>query len=130
MGASMLERLEMLERQNRWFKRVGLVALVLAGALLLLGQVQTSPRVDAERFVLKDANGKIRAELGMAGHGPLMVLYDGDGTRRAVFGIAQRGPGIFFLDKTQRRRAAFGMGATGSALALYDGKGKTLFFKP
>ncbi|MFQ5987098.1 MAG: hypothetical protein ACE5KQ_07050 [Thermoplasmata archaeon] len=126
----MLERLEILERQNRWLKRVGVVVMVLAGALLLIGQAQPKWKIEAERFVVKDANGKVRAELGMAGYGPALVLYDGDGTRRAALGIAQKGPALFIFDTAEKRRAAFGVGEKGPALALYDGNGKTLFFKP
>lgn len=130
MEGSVLERLAKLERQNRRFKRAGLVAMVLAGATLLLGQATPQWKVEAERFVLKDADGKVRAELGMAGHGPLLALYDEDGARRAVFGIAERGPGIFFLDAIQKRRVALGVVEKGPVLVLFDEHGNAVFSKP
>lgn len=130
MDASVLERLENLERQNRRFKRAGLAAMVLAGATLLIGQATSQWKVEAERFVLKDTDGKIRAELGMAGHGPLLALYDKDGARRAVFGIAERGPGIFFLDAIQKRRVALGVVEKGPVLVLFDENGNAVFSKP
>ncbi len=130
MDASVLERLEKLERQNRGLKRAGLIVMVLAAATLLIGQAALQWKVEAQSFVLKDENGKVRAELGMAGHGPLLALYDEDGAQRAVFGIAERGPGLFFLDSTQRRRAAFGVVGKGPVLILFDEDGKTIFSKP
>ena len=130
MDASVLERLEKLERQNHRLKRAGLIVMVLAAATLLIGQAALKWKVEAQSFVLKDENGKVRAELGMAGHGPLLALYDEDGARRAVLGIAERGPGLFLLDSTQRRRAAFGVVDKGPVLILFDEEGKTIFSKP
>jgi len=49
-----------VEKENRMLKRVGLGALVLAGAMLLMGQARSSRTVEAERFVLKDASGRVR----------------------------------------------------------------------
>ncbi len=130
MEASMLERLEVLERQNRRLRRAGLVVMVLAGAALLIGQAQPKWKVEAKRFVLKDASGSVRAELGIAEHGPLLAFYDANGTRRAVLGIAEKGPGLFIFDTTEKRRAALGVADQGPVIALFDGDGKTLFFKP
>ena len=130
MEASVLQRLANLERQNRRFKRTGLAAMVLAGATLLIGQATPQWKVEAERFVIKDAEGKVRAELGMAGHGPLLALYDEDGTRRAVFGIAEKGPGIFFFDAIQKRRVDLGVAEKGPVLVLYDENGNAVFSKP
>jgi len=132
METSVLERLETLEKQNRRLKRAGLVVMVLAGATLLIGQAkpQVQWKVEAERFVLMDANGKLRAELGMAGHGPHLAFYDAEGTRRAVLGIAQKGPGLFFLDTTQKRRVAMGVVEKGPVLLFFDENRKTIFSKP
>jgi len=58
-------RIDRLERQNRRFKR-GVTAIVLGiVAVLLMGQtVAKSPTVEAQKLVLKDKRGKIRAVLG------------------------------------------------------------------
>ena len=132
METSVHERLEKLEKQNRRLKRAGLVVMVLAGATLLIGQAkpQVQWKVEAERFVLMDANGKLRAELGMAEHGPHLAFYDAEGTRRAVLGIVQKGPGLFFLDTTQKRRVAMGLAEKGPVLFFFDEDGNTVFSKP
>lgn len=130
METSVHERLEKLEKQNRRLKRAGLVVMVLAGATLLIGQAKPQWKVEAERFVLMDANGKVRAELGMAVHGPHLAFYDEAGTRRAVLGIVQKGPGLFFLDTTQKRRVAMGLAEKGPVLFFFDEDGNTVFSKP
>jgi hypothetical protein len=130
METSVLERLEKLERQNRRFKRAGLVVMLLAGATLLIGQAKSQWKAEAEMFILKDAEGKVRAELGMAVHGPHLAFYDAAGTRRAVLGIVQKGPGLFFLDTTQKRRVAIGVVEKGPVLLLFDEDGNTVFSKP
>ncbi len=130
METSVLERLETLEKQNRRLKRAGLVVMVLAGATLRIGQAKPQWKVEAERFVLMDANGKVRAELGMAVHGPHLAFYDEAGTRRAVLGIVQKGPGLFFLDTTQKRRVAMGVIEKGPVLFFFDEDGNTVFSKP
>src|SRR5262245_38819697 len=72
MGVSMTEpldmlteRLERLERENGWWRRAATLALLVTGALALLGQASPRSRVvEAEKFVLKDSDGKVRAVLG------------------------------------------------------------------
>jgi hypothetical protein len=130
METSVLERLEKLEKQNRRIKRAGLAVMVFIGAALLSGQASVPWKIEAERFVLRDSTGKVRGELGMTGHGPLLTLYDNDGAQRAAFGIAEKGPGIFFLDAIQKRRVALGVVEKGPVLAFFDQDGKTVFSKP
>jgi len=60
-------RVEKLERQNRRLKQAGAVALIIAAAVLLMGQASTSRTVEANEFVLKDASGKVRAKLSIVG---------------------------------------------------------------
>jgi hypothetical protein len=64
-----LERLEQeiqqCRRESRWWKRVALLSLAVMVSVALMGQVSLERRViEAERFVLKDTDGKIRAVLG------------------------------------------------------------------
>jgi hypothetical protein len=59
-------RLDVLERQNRRFKRAGATIVLLAvSATLLMGQARTTKVLEANEFVLKDASGKVRARLGI-----------------------------------------------------------------
>lgn len=76
-----LARIERLERQNSRLKRGALACLVAIMSVGLMGQTQrktTRPaasapaaapvlpkNIEAESFILKDANGHVRAELSM-----------------------------------------------------------------
>jgi hypothetical protein len=51
-------RLEKLERDNRRLKAIALAALLLPGALLLMGEARASHTFTANKFVLRDAQGR------------------------------------------------------------------------
>jgi len=87
---SLYERVERLERQNCWMRRMGAVAILSTVVLLVSGQakVDTKKTVEANEFVLKDTNGVVRAKLGMGlvfplKDGPGLVLYNEGGLERA-----------------------------------------------
>lgn len=61
------ERLENLEKQNHNLKRLFLGTILLFGAVLLMGQATQNKVVEAQKFVLKDVNGKVRAQLAADG---------------------------------------------------------------
>src|SRR5260370_17619079 len=61
------ERVTKLEAQNRRLKQAGIASLVLLSALVVMGQDQTSRVIEANAFQLKDATGKVRAQLSMEG---------------------------------------------------------------
>lgn len=117
------QRLERLEREVRRWKAGATVLGILAGSVLLMGQsVPKSRVIEAEKFVLKDTKGKIRAILGpewtdhpaptleprvfglivVPGHAYGLHLYAEEG--RYVAGLTGRGNG------------------EGASLELHDGK--------
>ena len=57
---AVIGRLEKLERQNRLAKLMGAAILFLAAALVLMGQAAPKQTVEANEFVLKDSNGRVR----------------------------------------------------------------------
>ena len=126
-------RLEKLEKQNRRLKQVGAVALVLAVALLLMGQVWQTQAVNAQapatrtveanEFVLKDANGKVRGRWSMTALGPAFALLDGKGRRRAELYVLADVPRLTLFDGNEKRRAVLGLVADSPRLALFDGNG-------
>lgn len=69
-------RLQKLERDNRRLKVVGCLLGLIAASLLLMGQGKTPQTIEAERVVLKDANGKVGAELAMDRFGSKLILHD------------------------------------------------------
>jgi hypothetical protein len=73
-------RLERVEEENRRLKRGVVVLLVLAGAALLMGQRPPNRTIEAEKFLLKDANGRVRARLDMEqADRPTLALLDARG---------------------------------------------------
>jgi hypothetical protein len=73
--AAFEERLSFLEEQNRRLKWGGIAVLIAFSAVLLMGQAKPTPRsVEAEKFVLKDANGNVRGWMGVIGEGSEIVL--------------------------------------------------------
>src|SRR5437764_14923419 len=64
----LVTRLEKLERQNRFFKILGVMILLAAGAALFMG-ARPLDVLQAERFVLVDSSGQTTATLGPDGFG-------------------------------------------------------------
>ena len=64
---TLARRLDRVERENRWLKRWGALALAVMAAVVLMGQAtgsKVAKVVEAERFVVRDASGNTRAVLG------------------------------------------------------------------
>jgi hypothetical protein len=129
---AILERLEKLERQNRWPKRAGVAALVLLASTLLAGFATQRPAkhpgdpetVEAQRFVLKNARGDIRAELSLDDGEPRLVLRDGQGMPRALLSLATAAPSIVLHNDKGEPRTIRGSTAGEPSLTLYGGLGK------
>jgi hypothetical protein len=89
------QRLERLERQNRWTRVTAAVALSALALVVLSGQGAERPRtIEAEKFVVRDGDGKVVGELSSIGlrvAGPMearkFVVKDQNGTRRAELGV-------------------------------------------
>jgi hypothetical protein len=140
------ERIAKLEKQNRLFKRIGVLLVLAVGCVSLVaaqerGKGQT---IEAERFILKDANGRVRADLGMdkAGvrllltdenektrlnaavfpEGPGMALFDENGAVRFSVSQSSRGPSLMFNDENQKPRSIMRLFKEGPALAFLDEK--------
>ena len=124
--AAVVARLENVERQNRRLKAAGIAVLVLAVAGLLMGQTMPRARiVEAEGFVLKDAAGKVRAELAGDNHLTRLRLNDENGEGRAVLTVAKDGPRLNLYDENGEVRAILTVAKDGPRLNLYDEDGKS-----
>jgi hypothetical protein len=129
------QRLEKLERQNRWMRRIGAVAVAVAAAVFLIGQGKDEdlPDLEVRSLTVKDEEGRGRVFLGSARDGsplvqlvnkhsrpqvtlrmmlgsPLLVLSGKDGAS-AQLGI---GPGnllpfLSLRDNNRKPRAALGV---------------------
>ena len=74
-----VSRLERLEKQNRWLKRVCVVSLLLPACIVVMAQANRREAVEAESFVLKDAQGTKRAELAMGRDDASLFFFDAKG---------------------------------------------------
>ena len=111
------QRVERLESQNRWMKR--LLALTLAGvaAVVLVAQKAPPPEeIRAKRFVVTEGKGKYRAALGPFEHGVSFVMQGEDQKTGLMLGVWGT-PFLVFKD------------AKGESLELYQKKDGTLELK-
>ncbi len=84
---ALAERVAKLEAQNRRLKQAGISALILTSAAVLMGQTQTSRVLEANAFLLKDADGRVRARLSTdAADRPTLSLLDTKGLPVASLG--------------------------------------------
>lgn len=129
---ALAQRLEKMERQHHRLKLMGVVVLVLTTTALLMGQaLPKSQTVEAERVILRDVNGKLRARLAVDTDGrPDLLFYDEAGKLRTRVGIEPKGVvGLVVYDPDEKRRVVFGVGrerATG--VSFLDADGKHLVF--
>lgn len=119
-----IARIGRLEQESRTLKRIALACLLVIACIGLMGQ--TRPRrapapkptsapppagpkiVEAESFVLKDANGRVRAELSMAGTGPTFKLRDESGSALVTLSLNDGAPrgSLLLLSDPQHRASA------------------------
>ncbi len=123
-------RLDRLERENRWLKRIGALVGVGIAAVVLMGQARPSKVakvIEAERFVLRDKDEKVRASLNvLSGNRYGLILYDKDEKPRLVLGHTPIGLGLSLLDKNGKVRSQLAYLPDGrSALSINDQDGKS-----
>ena len=75
--ASDLEnRLRRLERQNRRLRLIVYTGLVAVAGGVLMAQARPARTIEAERFVVRDGAGNVRAEFGLNDDGmPRLAMY-------------------------------------------------------
>jgi hypothetical protein len=133
-------RIGQLEKESRTGKRIGLASLVFLACIGLMGQAKqrrppkptptptpaTPPPtpgpkvVEAESFVLKDTNGRVRAELSMSGAGPSLKLRDESGSALVTLSLNDSAPsGPLLLLSDPHHHASF-------ALSVLEGAGSQL----
>lgn len=108
---NLAQRVDRLERENWCLKRAGVAALAVIAAVVLMGHAtrKTAPPgkpgkiVGAEQFIVHDARGGVRAELGTLPNGTVrLVLYDrgNPGETRVVLSAGSEGsPALTFSDE-------------------------------
>ncbi|MBI3933568.1 MAG: hypothetical protein HY316_02685 [Acidobacteria bacterium] len=152
---AVLSRLKKLGTQNRRFKQIGAVALILLGSVFLMGQASPPRTVEANEFVLKDANGRIRGKWSMNGDSVLFTLLDSkgvirvllaqdglldqaalhlraaNGNQRVTFEVDSKGSPALFLQSPDSNLVYLGQEESGTAtLRLFGTDGKVLWKAP
>jgi hypothetical protein len=139
------KRLGALEAQNHRLKWSGLCLLAALSAFVLMGQAAPTPKViEAQRFVLKDANGEVRAWLGLFGKGSELILGDANKEPKMTLkvsevasdlhfygeehsgmnlGVDLGNPAISMAGANGNGKADFEFSTSGPAMTLQDGKG-------
>ncbi|MBM3450887.1 MAG: hypothetical protein FJX78_07915 [Armatimonadetes bacterium] len=130
-------RIERLETESRQLRRlcVGLIACIgfAAGTLVAQSKLHAQakgPRIgEAERFVLRDAQGRMRATLEVAdGDMPVLRMYDAAGTIRTSLHYSPQSSALNFLDDSGRPVSSFWHahqpGIRGGGLFISDGAGR------
>ncbi|MEE8242578.1 MAG: hypothetical protein V3R61_03765 [candidate division NC10 bacterium] len=143
---TLARRLGRVERENQRLKQAGVVALAVIAAVVLMGQATQSKVaevVEAERFILRDATGKVRTRVATSVDGltvmdfldasgktriGLFLLSDGspvlnlngqDGKTSAALSVLPSGP-LFSLNEGGKSRARVKVFSGGARLALLD----------
>jgi hypothetical protein len=153
--AAVVNRLEKLETQIRHFKQIGALTLILLGSVFLMGQASPPRTIEANAFVLKDANDRIRGEWSMNGDSALFTLLDSkgvvrvllaqdglldqaalhlratDGNQRVTFEVDSQGSPSLFMQSPDSNLAYLGPEESGTVtLRLFGTDGKVLWRAP
>ncbi|MGH7372433.1 MAG: hypothetical protein ACREJK_11395, partial [Candidatus Methylomirabilales bacterium] len=126
---TLVRRLDRVERENRrWRWTTAVVLGGIAGGVLMSQSAHPTVAnvIEAEKFVLRDAQGKARAWLETASGSVNLALADRDEKSRAfVYVRADGSTGLALYDKTSTRRGGLYVSADGSpSLDLADKEGK------
>jgi hypothetical protein len=102
---SLSDAVERLQRENLVLKRIGIGAVILITAALLMGQTRSTRTVEAESFLLKGSGGSIRAKIASNGGLTEFVLYNSSGQARVAIRSDEKGEGLEMRDDSGELRA-------------------------
>jgi hypothetical protein len=98
---------------SRWTKQNAKFILMLVSAtagVLLVGQTRPTRTIEAERFVLRGADGSVRAKLEAANDSTEFAFYNNTGKVRVAIKVASDGEGLEMRDDAGRLLALVNVG--------------------
>jgi hypothetical protein len=123
-------RVDRLERESRWWKRLARVTLVALGIIVFLGaaaskRAKSPSELRGQRIVLVDKAEQGRAELTMMpDNQPGLMLTDDAGKPRLMLALSRYGePVLSFADGGGTRRMVLSLDLYGTLLRFTDGAG-------
>jgi hypothetical protein len=110
----LIRRIERLEQQNQRMKKIGIFALLLAVAVIVMGQTPKKiENGENESITLRDKNGRNRINIDADGG---IILTDKNGKT----GILLSSKGIALMDENRQSRIIM---ETGKGISFYDSQG-------
>ncbi len=127
---ALTQRVDRLEWESRWWKRLASVTLVLLGIIVLLDAAASTKakgptELRGQRIVLVDKAERGRAELTMLPDGqPGLMLTDDAGKPRLLLALSKYGePMLSFADAGGTRRIILSLDLYGTLLRFTDDAG-------
>jgi hypothetical protein len=123
---TIVRRIEQLERAQRRWRGLATCAALGLVAVVLMGQKPAPRTVEAERFILRDAAGRARAELSVDSEQSVALRFkDADSMPRLSLGTENGSAVLVLNEQGGRVRAGLVTLAHGApALTFYDGNGR------
>ena len=124
------QRVAKLEKQNRWMKRAGGLALAAVACVFLMGQGKEKGKAfEVGALIIKDTAGIVRAKLTKSADGaPALMFFGKAGNPRMVLNGA---PALSLFDKASETRARLSVSADGTpSLTMHDAKGNVIWQAP
>lgn len=119
--------LDRLTKQNAKFS---LILISLTAGVVLVGQTRATKTVEAERFLLRGADGSVRAKLEAANDSTEFAFYNRAGKVRVAIKVTFDGDGLEMRDDTGRLLALVSVGleqnapsSTTSTIAVMGNQG-------
>ena len=124
---TIVRRVDRLEAEVTRWRRIAAVLGLTAVVVATLGAAAPRRVVEAQKFLIKDASGRIRVELGPSDSDKEIALRfrDAAGSQRLTLGLQEDTSLLVLGDKTGRPRAGLVTLAQGApAFTLYDTSGR------
>ncbi|MBF0547426.1 MAG: hypothetical protein HQM08_23495 [Candidatus Riflebacteria bacterium] len=119
------ERITALERQNKRLKRLFFFIVILIGGFVVQGEISaTSKIIEAEKFVLKNKQGKVRGVWENHESMTVLAMFDDSGVNRITAGLSNTDESLTFCDASGSPRIKFSFADGDSGIFVFDGNKK------